>query len=178
MTLAKGAQKTPATNQPDWPAILAPGGRWSALVRTGAGPVDVPRQGLAFLAAPYLAEILAGTGKWTAWRSDLMSVAIGRELERLRRAGISAVCPVAMQAWMMTAGLLTGSEVNPLSPPGPAPADPAPADWADWARPFLLAAARIIVPDVQGWDRCPVVLDQVRCGLERNLPVVIYGRIR
>lgn len=171
MILAKAAKKTAPGTPPDWPAILAPGGRWSALVRTGAGPGDVAPGGLAFMAAPYLAEILAVKGKWSGWRSDLMGVAIGRELDLLRRAGISAVCPVAMQAWMMTAAPLV--EDAPATEAGPAP-----ADWAAWARPFLFAAARIVVPDVQGWDRCPVVLDQVRYGLERNLPVVVYGRGR
>ena len=162
MILAQSAKRTAAGAAPDWPAILTPGGRWSTLVRTSAGPGDVAPGGLAFLAAPYLAEVEI-RGEWREWRSSMMGVAIGREMDRLRQRGISAVCPVAMQAWMMTAAPLAAGQ------------SATPDDWSAWARPFLVAAARIVVPDVQGWDRCPQVLDQVRYGLKHNLPVVIYG---
>ncbi len=164
--MAKAAKSAAPGHPPDWPAILAPGGRWSALVRTGAGPGGVAPGGLVFLAAPYLAEVEIW-GDWRGWRSFMMGAAIARELDRLRRAGISAICPVLMQEWMMQAAQLA-------APPEEAVRD-APADWQAWARPFLHAANRIVVPDVHGWDRCPLVLDQVRWGLERNLPVVVYG---
>jgi len=152
---------------PDWPAVLARGGRWSALVRAASRPAAVPQGGLAFLAAPYLAEVSI-RAEWRADRAARMGMAIARELIRLRAHGVTAVCPVLIQDWMMTAaplahGLVVGQSRE---------------DWEAWARPMLHASQVLVVPDLQGWDRCPTIRAQVGWALDHNLPVHVYaGRV-
>lgn len=153
---------------PDWPAILAPRGRWSALVQTGSTPALVARHAAAravFLAAPYLSDV-AIRQEWRVERSVRLGLMAAREVMRLRLLGVTALCPVVMQAAMCEAACLL--------PEGPeAMMDR--AGWDDWSAPMLGASNLIVVPDIQGWDRCPAILGQVASALGRNVAVHVYA---
>ena len=151
--------------KPDWRSVLRKDDRWSALVRTGSSPRSVPAGGFAFVAAPWLGEVLIKQ-EYRPRRAAQLGVMLSREIVRLRAAGVTAVCPVLMQEWMTTAsGVMPGS-IDPLDAAG----------WEAWAQPFLNSASSVVVPDVQGWNRCPTVWSQVSWALARNVPVHLYAR--
>lgn len=156
----KSRQKT----VPDWGPVLARDGRWSALVRTGSRPRLVPRGGIAFLAAPWLGEVSIKQ-EFRPRRGVQMEHVVAREMLRLMSAGVTAICPVLLQSAMTWASPLVSGSVDPLDS----------AAWEAWARPFLNTASVVVVPDVQGWDRCPAVWSQVSWALERNVPVHVYA---
>jgi hypothetical protein len=165
MPAVKGAVPTA-----DWPEILAPLGRWSGLVLAGSSAEivhrEAPHGGVAFLATPYTGEVQLKR-VWRPQRSALMSALAAREMLRLYLAGVSAVCPVLQLAEMCHAsGLVDGAALDPLDD----------AAWAEWSRPLLEAAALIVVPNLQGWSRCPLILRQVQWALGRGLPVHVYAR--
>ncbi len=149
---------------PDWRPVLQAGGRWSALVRPGAGPRDVPQGGIAFLAAPWLGEVTVRQ-ELRADRAARLGMMVSRELVRLQARGVTAICPVLLLDWMATAG--------PLVPGAAVPCDR--EAWEAWSWPILAAAASVVVPDVQGWDRCPSVWAQVSRALQHNLSVYVYA---
>lgn len=155
------------TTAPDWRPVLAPRGQYSALVRVGSSPARVAHGNggrLAFVAAPYIEAVHDRRG----WRPDLsvrLSLLTGREVMRLRMSGVTAVCPSLMLGAMC--------EASHLVPDAPAPSDR--RGWEEWARPILFAAGQIVVPDIEGWHRCPLIWRQVQWALGRNVPVHVYA---
>jgi hypothetical protein len=158
-----GVDKGP---QMDWRAVLAPGGRWSPLVTAGSSAARVARTpaGLAYLAAPYATEV-ALRGDWRMERSVRMVTLASIEMARLLRAGIIAVCPTVQRAEMAQVARLAGIVLDPLTDPV----------WADLATALRNAARLVVVPAIQGWDRCPAVWADVIWALERNMPVHVYA---
>jgi hypothetical protein len=150
----------------DWRAVLAPGGRWSGLVTTGSSAARAARHaaGLAYLAAPYAAEV-ALRGVWRPDRSVRVQMRAEIELSRLWQAGCVAVCPVVQRAGMAEVAGLAGLTVDPLDD----------AAWAPLAEVLRGAARLIVVPELRGWDRCRAVWADVTWALERNVPVHVYA---
>lgn len=153
----------------DWRAVMAPGGRHSALVTTGSSPLRVARNavGLAYLSAPYAGEV-ALRGDWRFDRSVRILTCVSREMLRLAKAGCYALSPVMQQAEMAQVAPLArqeGIEVDPL-------ADPV---WRELAVRMRQVCGLVVVPDLQGWDRCPAVRADVAWALERNVPVHLYA---
>lgn len=151
----------------DWRGIMAPGGAWSALVRTGSDPETVARHcgGVAYLAAPY-AEQAQARRSWQINLSAMVSVMAARELLRLTSVRVSAVCPTVLRAEALhVAGTVDGAQVDPLDH----------AFWADWSIPFLIAARIVVVPAISGWQRCPMVARDVQWALDHNVPVHLYA---
>lgn len=148
----------------DWAQIMAPRGPHSALVVVGRGPAAVPRGGLAFVAAPYIGQADL-KGRWRIERSVRLGMYIAREMMRLRKRGVSAVCPVLMQAVMCEAADLVGDAADPMDAAG----------WAAWVWPMLTVAQCVVVPDIVGWQDCPQIKAQVAHALAHNLPVHIYA---
>lgn len=153
----------------DWRRVMATGGAHSALVRVGSGPDDVARHcvGLAYLAAPYDGQ--AGSRRnWRIERSTMMSVLASREVLRLTCLNVSAICPTVLRAEAMHAAA-TVDEVS---------LDPMDTGfWGKWSQPYLNASAIVAVPEITGWQRCPMVARDVAWALERNVPVHIYARV-
>lgn len=151
----------------DWRPLLAPRGKWSSLVRVGSSPARVAHHHAgkpAFVAAPYIEECHDARG----WRVDLsvqQSLLIAREVLRLRLSGVTGICPVLMLASMCEAGMLV--------PDAPAPADR--AGWDEWAQPILHTAGQLVVPDLPGWNRCPLIWRQVQWALAHQVPVHVYA---
>lgn len=153
-----------------WSELLAPKGRWSALVVQGSCPATVARRqagGVAFVAAPFEGVVMFA-GRWSAERAARMALMTAREVMRLRVEGVTALCPALMQVAM--------AEVAPLLPDAPGLADR--RGWDAWVRPMLDGARQLVVPDLPGWDRDPVVLAQVGVALARNVTVHVYARGR
>jgi hypothetical protein len=150
----------------DWRAVLAPGGEWAPLVTGGSSPARVGRSavGLVYLAAPYAGEV-ALRGGWRLERSVRFVTLAAIEMARLMRAGCVAVCPVLQRAEMAHVAGLAGLEVDPL----------ADRDWDDLTDRLRCAAGLLVVPQMQGWDRCPEVWADVQWALARNMPVHIYA---
>jgi hypothetical protein len=151
----------------DWRRVMAPQGSASALVRVGSDPAQVARHcsGIAYVAAPYDAH--AGQRrKWQIDRSTMMSTLAAREVLRLICARVSAICPTVLRAEAMHAApTVKEAAVNPLD-----------LDfWANWSAPYLNACGIIVVPDIRGWQRCPMVARDVTWALDHNVPVHIYA---
>ncbi len=152
--------------QMDWRAVLAPGGRWSALVTAGSSPARAARcaSGQVYLAAPYAREV-ALRGDWRLERSVRMQMQAEIELARLWQAGCVAVCPAVQRAGMAEVAGLAGLTLDPLDD----------AAWAPLTEVLRQAARLIVVPAMQGWDRCPAVWADVVWALEHTVPVHVYG---
>jgi hypothetical protein len=152
--------------QMDWRAVLAPGGRWSPLVTAGSSPARAARHavGLAYLAAPYAREV-ALRGDWRLERSVRMEMLAEIELARLWQAGCVAVCPAVQRAGMAGVAGMAGLTVDPLDD----------AAWEPLATPLRHAARLVVVPALQGWDRCPAVWADVQWALSCNVPVHVYA---
>src|SRR5690606_32616652 len=146
---AAGGMKARQKIIPDWGPVLARDGRWSALVRAGSRPRLVPAGGIAFLAAPWLGEVSIKQ-EFRPRRAAQLELVVARELLRLMSAGVTAICPVLLQGAMTSATPLVSGNVDPLDA----------AAWEAWSRPLLTGCSVIVVPDVQGWDRCPTVWGQ------------------
>lgn len=151
----------------DWRAVLAPNGRYSALVHLGSSPAKVARHcsGLAYLAAPYSSEVTIRQS-WRIERSARVETWALHERTRLLAAGVTSVCPTIDRAGMSyTAGMMQGGALDPMD-----------ADlWARWSQPMLNVSALIVVPEIDGWNRCPDVWAAVVWALDRNTPVHVYG---
>lgn len=150
----------------DWPAVLAPGGRWSALVTAGSSPARVARHsvGLVYLAVPYAREV-ALKGSWRMERSVRLLTEASIEAARLAAQGCDTVCPVTSRAEMCQVAGLAGVQLDPLT-------DPA---WDRLSRRLRAVAPLIVVPALRGWDRCPDIAADVAWALERTVPVHVYG---
>lgn len=154
----------------DWAAILSPSGRWGRQVRAGSSPDlirrEMPGGAVAFLATPYAAEVHLKK-VFRPQRSALMSTLAAREMVRLYLAGVTAICPVLQLAEMChAAGLVDGALVDPLDS----------AAWAQWSRPMLESSTVLVVPDLQGWARCPLIALQAGMALSLGRPVHVYAR--
>lgn len=150
----------------DWRAVLAPKGRFSALVTAGSSPARAARHamGLAYLAAPYAGEV-ALRGDWRFDRSVRILSLVAIEMARLLKAGCVSVCPVLQRAEMAQVGRLAGVDVDPLADP----------DWPGMAVVLRNACGLVVVPAVQGWDRCPAVWSDVVWAIEHDVPVHVYA---
>ncbi len=149
-----------------WREIITGGGLWSVLVSAGSSPARVAdhARGLVFMASPYAEEVHIRRA-WRIERSTRMSILAARELHRLRLAGVTAISPVLMMAEMCHAAALLADPPDPLDT----------GVWERWAAPLLNVAALVVVPDLQGWARCPLILAQVRRALRHNVPVHLYA---
>lgn len=151
----------------DWRPVLAPKGAFAPLVKVGSSPARVAHHyggRLVFVAAPYIQEVHDARG----WRPDMsvrLSLVTAREVMRLRLSGVTAICPALMLGAMC--------EAAHLVPDAPPPADQ--RGWDDWARPMLFAAGQVVVPDIEGWHRCPTIWDQVQWALAHNVGVHVYA---
>lgn len=159
----------PASKQKiDWPGLMGRDSAMSALITAGSGPETVAQfcGGLAYLAAPY-ADRAAARRKWQIERSTMFSVLAARELLRLTRVKVSAICPTVMRAEAMhVAGTVDGDAVDPMDHDL----------WAAWSAPFLVASSIVVVPAITGWQRCPMVVRDVQWALAHNVPVHFYAR--
>lgn len=150
----------------DWRAVLAPRGRWSGLVTAGSSAARAARHaaGLAYLAVPYQAEV-ALRGDWRLERSARLEVEAGVEAARLLECGCFAICPVLERAAIARVAGIAGLAMDLL-------ADPA---WSEMAVRMRRVAALMVVPALQGWDRCPAIRTDVAWALEHNMPVHVYA---
>ena len=150
----------------DWRGILAPQGAYSALVTTGSRPAKVARHcaGFAYVAVPYDAEARI-RADWRIDRSVRQSVLGARELARLHVHGVAAICPTVQRAEILHSATTHGLGIAPFDA----------EFWGAQSLPFLNAAGVIVVPDCQGWSRCPTVWRDVGIALRRNLPVHFYA---
>jgi hypothetical protein len=151
---------------PQWQDVLAPQGPWAGLVTAGSTPAGVARicVGLAYLAVPFAAEVQL-RGVFRADRAVRLTARAEIEALRLWLAGCVAVCPALQRAGMAAVSGLVGAGVDALDD----------AAWADLSDRLRGAARVLVVPQVQGWDRCPAVLADVRWALSRNVPVHVYA---
>lgn len=156
----------PAEGRIDWRPVLAPAGRWSALVRAGSSPAEAARHcaGFAYLSVPYHhgSQIRQA---WRIERSVRVTLQAAIEEARLADCGITAISPAVHRAGIAHAGALTEDSPDPLDR----------RFWDDWSQPLLNAAALLVVPAIAGWDRCPTVWRELRFALRHNLPVHVYG---
>lgn len=160
--------KSPAPSRNDWNSVLSSKSRYAALVHSGASPASIGANnvGLALMLAPYLEEA-HHRQKWQLSRSCRVSTWAALELARLRQAGVTAICPtVEIAAMCEVVGLIEGGP-NPLDRDG----------WDVWVRPILHAASYLIIPKIDGWDRCPVIWGQAHWAMARNMPVHIYAGV-
>lgn len=149
-----------------WYHLLPRDSRWSALVSTGSTPERVARgnAGLAFVAAPYQSEVQID-GQWQSERSTHLSILAALEMLKLHNAGVSAICPSLQMAEMCHALSLLDEAPDPLDP----------HRWKGWAWPMLHAAKLVVVPQLPGWEKCPVIWAQALWALERNIPIHLYA---
>lgn len=150
----------------DWREVLAPRGRWSALVTAGSSPARVRRQavGLAYLAVPYATEV-ALRGVWRMERSVRLLTEASLEIARLAAQGVAVACPNAARAEICQAGPLAGVVLDPLDDPV----------WQQLADVQRHAACLLVVPALSGWDRCPAIRADVAWALAHNRPVHVYA---
>lgn len=151
---------------PDWSALRAADGPFCELIRLGSSPelVRDNAAGLAYLAAPY-AGVVHIRNAWRMDRSVRLSAMASIEVTRLAMAGVTAVCPAVQIAEMCHAGSMLAERPDPLDC----------AFWTQWSWPLLNCAKVVVVPDFDGWDRCPQVWSDVRHALRYNLPVHLYA---
>lgn len=151
----------------DWRPVLAPGGAWSALVHAGSSPALAARHcaGFAYLSVPYHdgSQIRQA---WRIERSVRIAMCASIEEARLAEAGITAICPAVNRAGIAHAAALIDDPPQPLDA----------RFWAAWSQPILTAARLLVVPGIDGWDRCPTVWRELRFALRHNMPVHVYGR--
>jgi hypothetical protein len=164
MTVQPDLPRPDLSRNPAWREVLQPGGPWSPLVVTGSSPDRVSRHadGLVLLAAPYLARL---RDTWRYEQSVRASVMASIEMARLAGCGVTAVAPALLIAEIAHARTLVEDAPDPLDH----------RLWSDWARPLQVAARLVVVPAIDGWDRCPLVWDSVRMALARNKAVHVYG---
>lgn len=150
----------------DWAAVLDTRGRWSALVTVGSSPERAARHasGIAYLAAPYH-EAAQLRGAWRIERSVRASTLASYERLRLADCGVTALCPAVDMAEMAHARV--------LFPDGPDPLDR--RFWSAWATPVLSAARLVVVPEIEGWECCPMVWSDVVFALVHQVPVHVYA---
>ena len=151
----------------DWQSVLAPEGRWSALVRAPSWPELVSRHccGLIHLAAPYI-NTAALRDQWRMDRSVRASMRAAIEVARLAALGCTAISPAIVLGEIGHAGVVMDEPLDPLHLPF----------WRAWSQPLLNAASMVVVPAIDGWDSCPLVWHDVCFALGRNMPVHVYAR--
>ncbi|MCA2014396.1 DUF1937 family protein [Cereibacter sphaeroides] len=158
--------RVPPEARIDWRPLLDPRGRYSALVTTGSSPDRVRRHcsGLVYLCAPYVHEAQI-RGVWRVERSVRISVLASVERARLAACGVTALCPAIDIAEIAHARVLVDDAPEPLDM----------TYWRAWSQPILNVAALLAVPEIPGWDRCPLVWRDLRFALAQNVPVHVYS---
>lgn len=161
-----------STSLPDrrrinWGPILKPKGPWSPLVNVGATPAKVAKRcaGIVYLSTPYI-EAAQVRGVWRVERSTRASVLASVEACQLASLGCTSLSPAVLMAEMAHARVLFEGGPDPLDR----------AYWEEWTQPFLSAASAVVVPAIEGWDRCAVVWRDLRYALGHNLPVYVYAQ--
>lgn len=155
----------------DWPGLIARGCA-SGLVRTGIAPTTAGIHcggTLAYLAVPYAREV-AIRDIWRPERSVRIGLEAAWHQAALLRAGVASVCTVVARDAMCTASLMLPEGEGRLDPMDR-------ALWRDVAGRLLGAAGAVIVPAIDGWDRCPDVLAEAVWALAHNRPVLLYGGV-
>ncbi|PWE26662.1 DUF1937 domain-containing protein [Pararhodobacter marinus] len=168
-TIPDQRPRLPDQKRIDWAPVLNPRGPWSALVVAGSSPARVSRNcaGIVYISAPYHAEAQI-RGAWRVERSVLMSIRAANEVGRLAACGCTALAPTVQIAEAAHAKVLNDDTPDPLDR----------VFWDAWSQPILNVAALIAIPDIPGWDRCPMVWRDLRFALAHNLPVHIYGGLQ
>jgi len=116
------------------------------------------------LSAPYFSEAVI-RDQWRMERSVRASMFAAIEVARLAALGCCAVAPAMVIAGVAEAGALLDTPLDPLDL----------RFWAEWSHPLLSAASMVVVPEIDGWQRCPLVWRDVVFALEHNVPVHLYG---
>jgi len=157
-----GARRLPKS----WAEVLAPGGAFSPLVVLRSSPDGVARahRGWVLMAAPYLSEVKLRDA-WRYERSVRASVLASVEVARLAECGVTAVCPAITQAEIAHARDLLAAPPDPLDL----------GWWASWCAPLMVEARTVVVPAIDGWQRCPLVWRMVATALGQNARVHVYG---
>lgn len=152
-----------APAQIDWHGVIAR--HRGSLITTGSAPVQVARHcaGFAYLAVAYDLEVRLRKD-WRLERSTRQSVLAARELAFLYAAGVTAVCPTVQRAEILHAAWTIADKPDPFDA----------KFWGARSLPFLNAANIVVVPNVQGWERCPMVWRDVNIALQGNVPVHLY----
>lgn len=150
----------------DWGAVLDPRGPASALVVTGSDAGRVARvcAGWAYLAVPYAGEV-ALKASWRLERSVRFVNLAGMAAAQLTEAGCDVLCPVIQRAVISHAAGLARVDLDPLRAEA----------WDRLADRMRGVASVVVVPDLQGWDRCRAIWADVAWALERDVPVHVYA---
>lgn len=148
----------------DWVGLILQ--HRGSLIATGSSPKQVARHcnGFAYVAVAY--DLEASIRKeWRIERSTRQSVLGARELAFLYEAGVSAICPTVQRAEILHAAATLSNRPKAFDA----------QFWAARSLPLLNAAAIVVVPDVQGWARCPMVWRDVNIALQHNVPIHLYA---
>lgn len=155
--------QNPASD-PDWPA-LSVALQGSGLLQMSAAMDFVAarcRGRLTYLATPYSREV-TDHGRFSVHRSDLMGHAAADWQKRLALVGVSAVSPIVQAVAMLDA-------------PGVVDLDPLDDQfWTAWCAPMLAAAAALIIPPIDGWQRSRGIWAEALSLLRWNRPVFVLA---
>lgn len=148
----------------DWRGVLRLHGGGLLIAASRPSRVAQHCVGFAYLAVAY--DLEAQIRKdWRIERSTRQSVLAARELSRLYSAGVTAVCPTIQRAEILHAASTLTGKIDPFDA----------AFWGARSLPLLNVASIVVVPDVQGWNHCPMVWRDVSIALHHNVPVHIYA---
>ena len=152
---------------------------WDALEARHAGTDLVKRctvegaallvRGPAYLATPYTRLVTDQAGRFDFALSWIAASRAALVMDALVRHGVSAWSPIVQAHAMIRVGRTFR--------PGPSWHDPLdPLDvgfWENWCRPWLDAAAVVIVPDLPGWQQSDGVWAEAHVALARQRKVLL-----